>query len=98
MLEGIVVTGEGIVCAIGLDKRSVQSSLRSCRSGIGAMHHLCSCHRDLPVGEVPLSDAALRELLGLDSSRRVSRTALLGMLAVDQALGDGSLDRHVVSA
>lgn len=94
--EHIVITGEGIVCAIGTDKPSVLASLREKRSGIGTMRHLNSVHRELPVGEVPLSDDDMRNLLGLGDAPFISRTTLMGMLAVRQALADAGVDEVMV--
>ena len=87
----IAIIGEGIICAIGADKASVLDSLRHRRSGIGEMHHLHSCHTELPVGEVPLSNDEMARQLGLEPSDLLSRTALMGMLAVRQALDDAGL-------
>lgn len=89
----IAVTGEGIICAIGVDKASVLSSLRQQRTGIGTMRHLRSAHHELPVGEVPLSNAEMSRLLGLESDDLMSRTALMGMLAVRQALEDAGVTK-----
>ena len=93
----IAITGEGIICAIGDDKSAVLESLRQRRSGIGEMRHLCSSHHELPVGEVKHSDEELADMLGLRSSEPVSRTALLGMTAVRQALRDARIDASLVS-
>ena len=87
----IVITGEGIVSAIGLDKQQTLASLQDGRSGIGEMHHLASTHHELPVGEVPLSDDEMKQLLGIPSEQVVSRTALMGMMAVDQALHEAQI-------
>ena len=84
----IAVTGEGIICAIGADKASVLASLRRKQTGIATMRYLPSEHHELPVGEVKLSDDEMKSLLGIDLSLEVSRTALMGMLAVSQALED----------
>ena len=84
----IAITGEGIICAIGADKASVLDSLRRKQTGIATMRYLPSGHHELPVGEVKLSDDEMKSLLGIESSVEVSRTALMGMLAVRQALDD----------
>ncbi|MBQ9355979.1 MAG: beta-ketoacyl-[Prevotella sp.] len=91
MNQDIVITGSGIVSAIGLDCPSVLTSLQQGTSGIAAMRHLKSVHTELPVGEVPLSDSDMKVRLGIDLSEEVSRTALLGMMAVEQALADGKV-------
>ena len=87
----IAITGEGIVSAIGHDKTAVLESLRDRRSGIGEMRHLPSVHHELPVGEVKLSNDEMKSLLGIAVSQEVSRTALMGILAVRQALEDSRL-------
>ena len=90
MNNNIVITGEGIVCAIGQDKQSVLDSLQHKHSGIGTMQFLRSCHKELPVGEVPLSNDDMRNLLGVKDTL-INRTTLMGMLAVRQALEDAGI-------
>lgn len=87
----VVITGEGIVSAIGNNKAEVLRSLREKRSGIGEMRFLNSAHKELPVGEVKMSDEEMKRLLDIPQSKLVSRTALMGMLAVRQALHDAGL-------
>ena len=95
----IAITGEGIISAIGYDKATVLESLREGRSGIGEMHYLPSSHHELPVGEVKWSDEELRSQLSLDPSAKLSRTTMMGMYAVRQALADAALlptdDHHL---
>ena len=90
MNNNIVITGEGIICAIGQDKQSVLDSLQHKHSGIGTMQFLRSCHKELPVGEVPLSNDDMRNLLGVKDTL-INRTTLMGMLAVRQALEDAGI-------
>ena len=87
----IAITGEGIVCAIGADKAAVFDALQRRETGIGEMRYLRSEHHELPVGEVKLSDDEMKSLVGIDASQEVSRTALMGILAVRQALEDSRL-------
>lgn len=90
----IAITGEGIISAIGTDKQQVYSALREGRSGIGTMKYLPSVHTELPVGEVPLSNDEMKARLSIDVNREVSRTTLMGMWAVGQALAEAHLDRQ----
>ena len=87
MDNSIVITGIGIVSAIGNDKSTVLQSLLDGRSGIERSARWLN----LPVGEVNLSDNDMKTMLGIDSAKEVSRTALLGMVAVSQALNDAKL-------
>lgn len=56
------------------------------RSGIGKMKYLKSKHTDLPVGEVPMSDEELREILNVRKDSSITRTSLLGASALREAL------------
>lgn len=90
-MQPVVITGKGIVCAIGHDEDSVATSLMHRQSGIGEMCYLQSVHHELPVGEVKLSNAEMKQLLGIGPSQRVSRTALMGMMAVRQAVSEAKV-------
>ncbi len=90
----IAITGTGIVSAIGLNKEEVLHSLLAEKSGIGEMKHLQSTHHELPVGEVDLSNEQMMTMLSLPADKLVSRTALLGMLAVSQAIEEARLQKQ----
>ena len=87
----IAITGEGIVSAIGLNKQEVLQSLLKKQSGIGKMKHLQSLHHELAVGEVDLSNEKMKEILGIPASQMMSRTALMGIIAIQQALDDANI-------
>lgn len=90
-MEDIVITGVGIVSAIGNDTSSVLESLRNEVSGIGEMRYLSSIHKELPVGEVKLSDNQLKDILGISHEKIISRTTLLGAVALNQAVKDAAI-------
>ena len=95
----IQVAGYGIICAIGNDAQSVLRSLKEGRTGIGPMRYLRSSHKELPVGEVKLSDEEMLRMLGQDEKAVISRTVLMGAIAIRQALEHANLDlkgKHVV--
>ena len=77
MNDNIVITGLGIISAIGVGKDAVLQSLREKRSGIGTMRHLVSSHHELPVGEVNRSNDELKADLGIDTTTEVSRIILI---------------------
>ena len=84
----IVVTGIGIISAIGCNKHETLASIQAERSCVGAMRYLQSIHTHLPVGEVKMTDEALREALNIPSQIAVGRTTLLGLAAAREALQD----------
>ena len=90
-IEPIVITGSGVVSAIGLGKAETLKSLLEGKTGIGEMKYLSSSHHELPVGEVPYSNATLIEMLGISYDAQLTRTALLGRLALKEALEEANL-------
>lgn len=90
----IAITGEGIISAIGTDKQQVLRALQEGRSGIRQMKYLPSVHAELPVGEVPLSNEEMKAQLSIDATEEMSRTTLMGMWAVGQALAGAHIDRQ----
>ena len=93
----IAITGLGIICAIGNDCQQVLDSLVNKKTGVGMMKNLQSCHKELPVGEVKLSDDELKTLLGLPVESLYSRTTLLGAVAVKQAMADAGLSADMLA-
>ena len=82
----ISVTGLGIICSIGNDADSVLDSLKKRESGVGPMKYLQSKHSYLPVGEVQLSNDQMKQMLGIEDATPMSRTTLMGAIAIRQAL------------
>lgn len=80
----IVITAEGIVSAIGNSETEVVESLRSRKSGIGEMQFLQSKHKELPVGEVKMSNSEMKTTLCIPQTEEVSRTSLMGIMAIRQ--------------
>ena len=93
----IAITGLGIICAIGNNSQQVLDSLVNKQTGVGMMKNLQSCHKELPVGEVKLSDDELKTLLGLPVESLYSRTTLLGAVAVRQAMADAGLSADMLA-
>ena len=81
----IAITGIGVVSAIGTNCTETLHSLLAERSGIGTMRYLGSVHADIPVGEVPYSNAELKHLLAI-GNEPMPRTSLLGLMAAREAI------------
>ena len=84
----------GIVSAIGVDTAATLRSLLDSVSGIATIEHLDTAHRHFPSGEVHLSNADLAALLGVPLDAPVTRTSMLGQLALREALGMAALDEE----
>ena len=80
----VLVTGAGIICALGTNQDEVVASFRAHASGIGPARHLVTRHKpDYRFGEVPCSNKELAARYGLPS--HLSRTILLSYHAAREA-------------
>lgn len=86
MTQRVLVTGIGMISAIG---RNVDESLRSLMSGttgIGPITRFETIHKGhLPIAEVKMTNAELLADIGHTGSNAFTRTALLGMKAAREA-------------
>ena len=88
----IVVSGLGIVSSLGIGVEENLSQLYSGQSGISLCPEILITNNKLPVGEIRYSNEQLKEKLGISANKVISRTALLGMLAVKEAIIDSQID------
>lgn len=86
MSKGVAVTGMGIISAIGNHTQANLQALRDAKPGIFPPSYLETRHHHLPVGEIKISDEALVEKLGLPDNHACTRAALLGIIAVKEAI------------
>lgn len=87
MNKKVFISGVGIISSIGNNVTEVINSLIHENSGIRYSEHLCSVYKnEIPVGEVRLTDEELKDFLHLPNKSQNSRTSLLGMIAVNEAI------------
>lgn len=89
---GIVVTGVGMVSASGIGVERNMAAIRRGETGISAAPRLLKTTNTLPVGELQMSNEELHERLCIPRSEHLSRTALLGIAAVREAMGCAKID------
>nr|WP_295930163.1 beta-ketoacyl-[acyl-carrier-protein] synthase family protein [uncultured Dyadobacter sp.] len=103
----VLVTGMGMISAIGNNVQQNHQSLRAGRSGIGRATWFESLYTSsLPFGEVSMSNRDLKESQGLESASGYTRTCLLADKAFSEAITDAgltpgqlsSLDTALISA
>ena len=93
MAERVFVTGIGIICAIGKNTGETLASLRATRPGISHLSILDSIHRDtLPAGEIKLTNEELAVMASITDPDMNPRTALLGMIAAEEAVQHAGID------
>ena len=88
----IVVSGLGIVSALGIGVQTNLESLYAGKGGISPSPAILFTRNKLPVGELPLTNDELKVRLSIPINKAISRTALLGMVAVKEAINDSELD------
>ena len=89
MEVSIHITGAGVVSAIGCGQGETLDALRRGLSGIGPVRYLKTSETRFPVGEVKRSNEEMATLCG--ASTELSRTSLMGILALREALSQAGL-------
>lgn len=92
-MRRVVVTGIGIITAIGTGTGQVLRSLRMGKHGIGLVDFLSTAPRDtFPLGEVKISNEDLLAGLGLEGEAGFTRTSLLAIMAASEAVRKAGWD------
>lgn len=87
----IAITGIGIVSALGIGAEANRKRLFAGGSALSRPAILSTIHREWPVGEVPMTNAELAELAGVQD-KAYCRNVLLGLVALQQALASAEID------
>ncbi|MCR5394006.1 MAG: beta-ketoacyl-[acyl-carrier-protein] synthase family protein [Bacteroidales bacterium] len=93
----ILITGAGVISAIGIGKEQTLQALRSEQGGVAPVHYLHTEHKECMVGEVKESNGELAERLGIAKDEAMVRTSLLGISALREALAQAGLDHADLS-
>ncbi len=87
MSKDVFVTGQGIVSALGLGVEENLSKLLKQETGIGPIQYLQTEHQHIfPSGELNKTHDELKALLGIPDEEPITRTMLLGIIAIQEAL------------
>lgn len=87
----IAVTGLGVVSALGVWVEQNFAALEAEQSGICPVPRILRTSHRLPVGELELTNEELHQRCAIAPREHLSRTALLGILAVREALQDAQI-------
>jgi 3-oxoacyl-[acyl-carrier-protein] synthase-1 len=91
MPERIFVTGAGMISALGTNKAEALDALHARRTGIAPLTYLNTSHREFPVGEVKMTNQEMRQCLHIPDTAISTRTSLMGMIAVEEALKEARI-------
>ncbi|MCW3463397.1 beta-ketoacyl-[acyl-carrier-protein] synthase family protein [Chitinophaga nivalis] len=87
MSERVFITGIGMITAIGDNVAGNLQNLRLQRSGLGYSSYIDTIYKSvLPVAEVKQDNASLFAMAGIPETGGYTRTTLLGMVAMREAL------------
>jgi 3-oxoacyl-(acyl-carrier-protein) synthase len=95
----VCITGVGIVSALGMNKEETLHAIQQSRTGISDLS-LLPTHwaGKLPAAEVKFRDEELKSKLGLESSRVYSRTSLLALHAIKEAIENAGLNSSEINS
>ena len=92
MAERIVITAMGICSALGDNLEEHLTGLLSGQSGLSIVENVSTLHRDhIRVGELKHTNDFLAQQLGLPVVNHYSRTGLLGIWALKEAIAQAGL-------
>jgi 3-oxoacyl-(acyl-carrier-protein) synthase len=87
----VYIAGLGVISAIGNNVDECIASLQNESAGMNNITYLKTIHaNEIPVAEVKLNNNELAAKAGL--SNKISRTALLSMIAAKEAIADASIE------
>jgi len=90
-MTDILISGMGIVSALGNNVEENLQALRASRTGVGPLRYLQTSHTEFPVGEVKMTNEEMIKLLHIPEDELTTRTSLMGKLAVREALQNAGL-------
>lgn len=92
MSERVFITGLGIITSIGKNAAENSRSLAQGKFGFGSLQVLESVHRDsIAACEIKIDDQKLCEYAGVATHEGFTRTALLGLIALKEAIENTGL-------
>ncbi|MGV0967092.1 beta-ketoacyl-[acyl-carrier-protein] synthase family protein [Empedobacter falsenii] len=93
MHKKVAITGMGIISAIGKNVEENFDSLIHQKHGLSRLENFDSIHKnEIFVGEIKLSNDELATFLNLSPENSFSRTAMLGLIAVKEALQNAEIE------
>ncbi len=87
----IVITGFGVISAIGIGKDETLAALERGESGVAPVKYLETGLKDFPVGEVKATDLQLKSIAGIERDETISRTSLMGVISLREACAQAGL-------
>lgn len=95
----VLITGIGVISAIGKNAAENRIQLQKGQTGIGKATLIDSRYVDVfPFGEVPYSTESLMEMAGITGEKGITRTDILATVALQEALASAGMSPEEISA
>lgn len=95
----VLITGIGVISAIGKNAAENRSQLQKGQTGIGKATLMDTRYVDVfPFGEVPHSTEYLMEMAGIANEKGITRTDILATVALQEALACAGMSAEEISA
>lgn len=92
MNDQLIVSGLGIYTSLGRGMDANMESLRAMKHGLSSLAYLQTIHADVfPFGEIKKSASDLLQEAGLEENQGLTRTSLLGILAIQEAYAQANI-------
>lgn len=93
MSNRVYITGIGVISAIGATVAENLQSLTTNRTGLRYTQYMDTIHKnELPVCEIPFTDQELADKIGVSLIDGYTRTTLLGIVALKEALASAGIN------
>lgn len=95
----VFITGVGVISALGNGWDATRSNLLSGKSGISEANHLKTRYvKEFPFGEINQSTEQLISAVPGDLLEGISRTEVLALIALNQAISDAGLGKEEIQS
>lgn len=99
LMTRVLITGMGVISAIGNNANESRESLQKGQTGIGKAQLIASRYVDVfPFGEIPHSTASLMERAGIAGEKGITRTDILATLALQEAFSTAKMTNNEIAA
>ena len=99
MGKRVLITGIGIISALGNDAEENRFNLKNGKTGLKKAQHLRTRYTELfPFGEIPYSTEELKNKAGIIQEPGISRTEVLATIAIQQALEEAAITQDQLAS
>jgi len=93
MYDKVFIAGIGAISAVGLNADETLYSLKTSKHGVGQVDFIDTIYKGkIPFAEIKKSNQELKEILGIEPDKVITRTSLFGMIAAREAVKNAGVE------